>query len=106
MPNEVERIQQTQISHLMQIHDALMSKPSPLRSGLLQVALPGEVPAGLLYLEVQRGSFMGPALPVLVAPTPALAAEAAHMLQRIRPCDRQGLIVDLGCAMQYTLASR
>ncbi len=70
------------------------------------MALPGEVPAGLLYLEVQRGSFMGPALPVLVAPTLALAAEAAHMLRMTRPSDRQGLIVDLGCAMQYTAASQ
>ncbi|DBA75150.1 hypothetical protein WJX77_004561 [Trebouxia sp. C0004] len=72
---------------------------------MLQVALPGEVPAGLLYLEVQRGPFMGPALPVLVAPTPALAAEAAHMLQMTQSSDRQGLIVDLGCAMQYTAAN-
>ena len=64
------------------------------------------MPAGLLYLEVQRGSFMGPALPVLVALTPALAAEAAHMLQMTPPSDRQGLVVDLGCAMRYTAAGR
>ncbi|KAL0045412.1 hypothetical protein WJX82_005883 [Trebouxia sp. C0006] len=88
---------------LKMLHSTVTSEET---ADMLQVALPGEVPAGLLYLEVQRGSFMGPALPVLVAPTPALAAEAAHMLQRTRPCDRQGLIVDLGCAMQYTLASR
>ena len=42
---------------------------------------------------------MGPALPVLVAPTAALAAEAASMLQATIPSDQQGLTMDLGCAM-------
>ena len=65
----------------------------------LQVLVPVDLSAGLLYLEVQRGSFMGPALPVLVAPTAALAAEAACMLQATLPAHQQGLTVDLGCAM-------
>jgi len=65
----------------------------------VQVVVPGELPAGVLYLEVQRGSYMGPALPVLVAASAALAAEAVCMLQMTQPADRQGLIVDLGCAM-------
>lgn len=65
----------------------------------LQVLVPCNLSAGLLYLEVQRGSFLGPALPVLVAPTAALAAEAACMLQATLPADQQGLTVDLGCAM-------
>lgn len=64
-----------------------------------QVMVPCNLTAGLLYLEVQRGSFMGPALPLLVAPTAALAAEAASMLQATLPSDQQGLTVDLGCAM-------
>lgn len=42
---------------------------------------------------------MGPALPLLVAPTAALAAEAVSMLQATLPSDQQGLTVDLGCAM-------
>lgn len=42
---------------------------------------------------------MGPALPVLVAPTAALAAEAVCMLQATLPADQQGLTIDLGCAM-------
>lgn len=65
----------------------------------LQVWVPVNLSAGLLYLEVQRGSFLGPALPVLVAPTAALAAEAVCMLQATLPADQQGLTVDLGCAM-------
>lgn len=85
------------------LHSTVTSEDS---ADMLQIALPGDVPAGLLYLEVQRGSFMGPALPVLVALTPALAAEAAHMLQMTPPSDRQGLVVDLGCAMRYTAAGR
>lgn len=64
-----------------------------------QVMLPCNLTAGILYLEVQRGSFMGPALPLLVAPTAALAAEAVSMLQATLPSHQQGLTVDLGCAM-------
>ena len=62
--------------------------------------MPSELPAGLLYLEVQRGSFLGPALPLLVAPEPALALEAAIMLAMTQPADRQGLTVDLGSNMR------
>lgn len=61
--------------------------------------VPCNLAAGLLYLEVQRGSFIGPALPLLVGPTAALAAEAVSMLQATLPSDQQGLTVDLGCAM-------
>ena len=61
--------------------------------------VPCNLTAGVLYLEVQRGSFMGPALPLLVGPTAALAAEAVTMLQATLPSDQQGLTVDLGCAM-------
>lgn len=42
---------------------------------------------------------MGPALPLIVAPTASLAAEAVGMLQATLPSDQQGLTVDLGCAM-------
>lgn len=72
----------------------------------LQVVVPGGLLVGLLYLEVQRGSFMGPALPVLIAPSAALAAEVVCMLHKTNPADRQGLIVDLGCAMQHAEASQ
>ncbi|KAL3133811.1 hypothetical protein ABBQ32_008285 [Trebouxia sp. C0010 RCD-2024] len=75
-----------------------VSEPKP-PSGELQVLFPVNLTTGLLYLEVQRGSFMGPALPVLVAPTAALAAEAVCMLQATLPADQQGLTIDLGCAM-------
>ena len=68
---------------------------------MLQLVVPGELPTGLLYLEVQKGSFMGPALPVLIAPTPALAAEATTMLLMTQSTDRHGLILDLGCVMQH-----
>lgn len=42
---------------------------------------------------------MGPALPLMVAPTASLAAEADGMLHATLPSDQQGLTVDLGCAM-------
>lgn len=79
---------------------------SDVAADMLQVVVPGGLSVGLLYLEVQRGSFMGPALPVLIAPTAALAAEVVCMLHKTIPADRQGLIVDLGCAMQHVEASR
>ena len=62
----------------------------------LQILLPSQLPAGITSLEVQRGSFMGPELPLLVASTPALAQEAPSLLQKTLPTDRQGLIIDLG----------
>lgn len=62
----------------------------------MQVLLPSQLPAGICFLEVQRGSFMGPELPLLVAPTPALAQEALSLLQKTLPSDRPGLIIDLG----------
>ena len=61
--------------------------------------VPCNLPVGLLYLEVHRGSFMGPALPLMVAPTASLAAEAVGMLHATLPSDQQGLTMDLGCAM-------
>lgn len=42
---------------------------------------------------------MGPALPLVVAPTASLAAEAVGMLHATLPSDQQGLTVDLGCVM-------
>ena len=65
--------------------------------------IPSELPAGLLYLEVQRGSFMGPPLPLLVASTSSLASEAAIMLQRTVPSDHQGLTMDLAWLLQHVM---
>ena len=62
----------------------------------LQVLLPHNLPAGLLFLEAQRGPFMGPELPILVAPTAAMAQESLHLLHSTLLQDRQGLITDLG----------
>ena len=65
----------------------------------MQILLPSQLPAGTLALEVQRGSFMGPELPLLVAPTLTLAQDALSLLQKTVPADRQGLIIDLGFIM-------
>lgn len=65
----------------------------------MQILLPSQLPAGTLALEVQRGSFMGPELPLLVAPTLTLAQDALSLLQKTVPADRQGLTIDLGFIM-------
>ena len=76
--------------------------PSSLCSCLhcgMQILLPSQLPAGTLAFEVQRGSFIGPELLLLVAPSMALAQDALSLLQRTVSADRQGLIIDLGFIM-------
>ena len=48
----------------------------------LQVEIPGQLPAGLLFVEVQEGALLSAEQPVLVLPSQSMAREVEQLLSR------------------------
>lgn len=48
----------------------------------LQVELLGQLPAGLLFVEVQEGALLSAEQPVLVLPSQSMAQEVEQLLSR------------------------
>ncbi|KAK9862486.1 hypothetical protein WJX84_012180 [Apatococcus fuscideae] len=66
----------------------------------LRIQLPANLPAGIAYLEVQKGAFTSAAIPVLVADRALAASEVPQLLEAAAAADdgaasRAGLITDL-----------